>query len=257
MFWTDRGPEHGRRYVENESWLDVLDPLSEHCTVIAHNIGLSLGTAGSFDTGYVEQLAAWQQRYRYPWHSDHLSFVKVHTSGGEDYNAGLALPIPYDEEVLDLVAARIEHVQRTVPIPFIVENNVSYVDIPGQDMTEPEFLNALMARTGCGLLLDVHNVYVNARNHRFDPFEFIAELDLAGVIEIHIAGGNELGGMYRDSHAGPCPDAVWDLLRFVVPRAPHLRGVTFEFHDSYYPMLKHAGIADQLSQAREIWLAHR
>jgi uncharacterized protein (UPF0276 family) len=257
MFWTDRGPGHDPRYVESESWLEVLDPLSERCTVIAHNISLSLGTADSFDTAYVAQLADWQRRYRYPWHSDHLSFVKVHASGGEDYNAGLALPIPYDEEVLDLVAERIAYVQRALPIPFIVENNVSYVDIPGQDMSEPEFLNALMQRTGCGLLLDIHNVYVNARNHGFDAAEFIAALDLSRVVEIHIAGGNEVAGVYRDSHAGPCPDAVWELLRFAVPRTPLLRAITFEFHDSYYPMLKHDGIAEQLARARQTWIAHR
>jgi len=257
MFWTDRGPEHDPRYRESESWLEVLDQISQRSTVIAHNIGLSLGTAGSFDTGYVAQLAAWQGRYRYPWHSDHLSFVKVHTSGGEDYNAGLAFPIPYDREVLDLVGERIEYVQRTLPIPFIIENNVSYVDIPGQDMSEPEFLNALMDRTGCGLLLDVHNVYVNARNHGFDAVEFVSALDLPRVVEIHIAGGNEVAGVYRDSHAGPCPTAVWELLRFVVPRTPLLRAITFEFHDSYYPMLKHDGICEQLFRAREIWATHR
>ena len=257
MFWTDRGPEHEPRYVESEAWLEVLEAISQRCTVIAHNIGLSLGTAGSFDTQYVAQLAGWQRRYSYPWHSDHLSFVKVHASGGEDYNAGLALPIPYDEDVLELVAGRIEYVQRTLPIPFIVENNVSYVDLPGQDMSEPEFLNALTRRTGCGLLLDLHNVYVNARNHGFDPLAFVTALDLERVVEVHVAGGNEVAGVYRDSHAGPCPEAVWDLLRFVAPRTPRLRAITFEFHDSYYPLLKHEGIAEQLSRARELWPAGR
>ena len=70
------------------------------------------------------------------------------------------------------------------------------------------------------------------------------------------AGGNELGGVYRDSHAGPCPDAVWDLLALVVPRASRLRAITFEFHDSYYPLLGYAGIADQLGRARAIWAEH-
>ena len=253
MFWTDRGPGHEDRYRELESWIDVLDPLAARCPLVAHNIGMSLGTAGSFDVDYVEQLASWHRRYRYAWHSDHLSFVKVHAGDGEDHNAGLAFPVPYDHEVLDLVAQRIDHVQRAIPIPFIVENNVSYVDIPGQEMSEPEFLNELMRRTGCGLLLDVHNVYVNARNHGFDACEFIAALDLYRVVEIHVAGGNELGGMYRDSHAGPCPQEVWDLLAFVMPRVTRLRAITFEFHDSYYPLLKHDGIAAQLATAREIW----
>ena len=89
----------------------------------------------------------------------------------------------------------------------------------------------LAARTGCGLLLDIHNLYVNARNHGFDPVGFLGELDLSRVAEVHIAGGNELVGMYTDSHAGACPEPVWELLDHVVDHAPQLRGVTFEFHD--------------------------
>jgi uncharacterized protein (UPF0276 family) len=152
-----------------------------------------------------------------------------------------------------MIATRIESVQAAVPLPFLIENNVYFIDVPDQDMTEPEFLNALAARTGCGLLLDLHNLYANARNHRFDPIAWLDQLDLDRVVEIHIAGGSELAGMYTDSHAGPCPDPVWDLLAHVTPRTPRLRGITFEFHDSYYPLLKSEGIARELGHARAIW----
>ena len=91
----------------------------------------------------------------------------------DDHNAGLAIPFPYDEDVLALIAERVERVQDEIPAPFLLENNVSYIDIPDQDMTEPEFLRRLTARTGCGLLLDVHNVVVNATNHGFDAHEFV------------------------------------------------------------------------------------
>jgi uncharacterized protein (UPF0276 family) len=256
MFQMDCGSGNSPRYIELESWIEFLDWLVVRRPIIAHNIALSIGTAGLFDIEYVEQIAQWHQRYKFVWHSDHLSFVQVHSTNGHAHNAGLAIPVPYDNEVLEMIAERIMNVQRIVPIPFIIENNVYYIDIPDQDMTEPEFLNRLTKMTGCGLLLDVHNVYANARNHGFDPINFVDQIELSHVTEVHIAGGNELGGMYTDSHAGPCPEPVWDLLEYVVPRAPNLCAITFEFHESYYPLLKTEGICAQLARARKVWAKH-
>lgn len=254
MFWTDLGPEaEGPRFVELEGWVAMLDWLVTQCPVVAHNIGLSLGSADGFEPAYATHIEEWNRRYGFAWHSDHLSFVRVRTSDGHDHNAGLAVPVPYDREILDLVASRIEIVQREVAAPFLLENSVSFIDLPEQEMTEPAFLNGVASRTGCRLLLDVHNVYVNARNHGFDALGFVGELDLDHVGEIHIAGGSELAGMYTDSHAGPCPEPVWELLEWVVPRAPNLGGITFEFHDSYYAELKADGIARELDRARVIW----
>jgi uncharacterized protein (UPF0276 family) len=257
MFWTDAGRGAPERFVELPGWIAMLERLVETCPVVAHNIGLSLGSADYFDESYAEHIAEWHERYEFAWHSDHLSFVRMTGADGHDHNAGLAVPVPYDREVADMIAARIEVVQAAAPIPFLIENNVYFIDVPGQDMTEPEFLNALAQRTGCGLLLDLHNLYANARNHRFDPVPWLNALDLEAVVELHIAGGSELAGMYTDSHAGPCPDPVWDLLERVLPRAPRVRGITFEFHDSYYPLLKTDGIRRELDHARAIWDRHR
>jgi uncharacterized protein (UPF0276 family) len=255
MFWTDHGPRVSPRFVELASWMRELERVHTSVPLICHNIGLSLGSADAFDEAYPEQIASWQARFGFPWHSDHLSFVRITAADGHDHNAGLAVPVPYDHEVLELIAGRIEQVQRGVPVPFLIENNVSFIDVPEQDMSETEFLNALAARTGCGLLLDIHNVYANARNHGFDPFVFIDALDKERVVEIHIAGGSMLGEMYTDSHAGPCPPPVWDLLAWIAPQLPHLAAITFEFHDSYYPLLKADGIAAELERARGVWEA--
>ena len=254
MFWTDQGRGQSERYIELESWVDILDWIIEHRPVVAHNIGLSLGSAAIFDLEYLDHLRRWHERYTFVWHSDHLSFFKVGgIDGNNDHNAGLAMPIAHDFEVLELITNRVRTVLNTIKTPFLIENNVYYVDIPNQDMSEAEFLNRLSHATGCGILLDIHNLYANARNHGFDTKDFLNELDLAQVAEIHIAGGSELAGMYTDSHSGPCPDPVWELLENVVPRAPNLCGVTFEFHDSYYHVLKPAGIRAELERARGIW----
>jgi len=255
-FQTDYGPGNNPRFADIDSSIEFLDWLADRRPLIAHNIGLSIGSAGIFDLDYVARLAHWQQTFRFLWQSDHLSFSQVRGADAHDYNAGLAVPVPYDTEVLDLIVQRVEQVQHTVPAPFLLENNVYYVDIPEQDMTEPEFLNGLSLLTNCGLLLDVHNLYVNARNHGFDPAGFIEQLDLTRVVEVHIAGGNELAGMYADSHAGPSPEPVWILLEQVVANAPNLCAITFEFHESYYPRLGVNGIQAELARARSVWKRH-
>ena len=107
--------------------------------------------------------------------------------------------------------------------------------------------------SGGGLLLDLHNLYCNAVNYGFSGHRFLDELDLANVIEVHIANGSELGGMYADSHSGAPPEPVWDLLDDLVGRAPNLRGITFEFHDSYLPLIGFDGIADVIARARRAW----
>lgn len=253
MFWSDRGISHSPRYVPLESWVELLDEVASQRPIISHNIGLSIGSSAHLDQAYLEQVALLNQKYHFPWHSDHLSFVQVPNSDGSDHNAGLAIPVPYDNEVLAMIVERVASIQAVVTAPFLLENNVYYTDFTEQDMTETQFLNALTESTSCGLLMDVHNLYANSRNHKFDPFRFLDELDLTRVGEVHIAGGNEIAGMYTDSHAGPCPAPVWDLLEYVVARAPNLGGITFEFHASYYPLLKVPGIREHMNRAKEIW----
>jgi uncharacterized protein (UPF0276 family) len=113
-------------------------------------------------------------------------------------------------------------------------------------------LNAITAEAGCGLLLDLHNLYANARNHGFDTDAFLDQLDLSRVVEIHLAGGNEMDGIYTDSHYGPCPEDVWAMLRTVAPRALNLRAVTFEFDEEYCTDVGASGIRAQLDRARTV-----
>jgi uncharacterized protein (UPF0276 family) len=256
MFWTDHGPQHSPRFEYLESWIDTLDRLAVRYPLVAHNIGLSIGSAGPFDAQYVEHLAEWLNRYDFRWHSDHLAFSVLRADVGADHSVGIAAPLPFDVDVLEMVAERARLIQAQIALPFLLENGVQYVVVPDQDLAEHEFLNALAARSDCRLLLDLHNLYVNARNLRFDPFGFIDRLALQHVHEVHIAGGTEFAGLYTDSHSGPCPPTVWELLDYLIPRAPELQGVTFEFHDSYFATLGNDGILKQLETAREIVARH-
>lgn len=255
-FWTDHGDVVGRRFVEVDHYVGVLDRAAAEVPVVAHHLGLSVGTDEPADPGYLEQLAAWQRRYGFPWHSDHLAVARVPGTNRREH-AGVNIPLPFDEEMLVVTCDRVAEVKAAIDVPFLVENSVYFLDIPEQDYTEAAFLTELTRRTGCGLLLDLHNLYANARNHGFAARDFLDEIPLASVVEIHIAGGSEFAGMWTDSHSGPCPQPVWDLLDEVAGRTPNLRGVTFEFHHSYFPLLGIEGIAEQVERARSICARHR
>jgi uncharacterized protein (UPF0276 family) len=176
----------------------------------------------------------------------------VAADGAVDVHAGVALPLAWDEELLDLLVERSQVAEEILGQPILLENGAVFTPVPESDMSEVEFLNRLTEKSGCRLLLDLHNLYVNTVNLGVDAAAFLGDLDLTAVEEIHIAGGNELHGTYLDSHAGACPDGVWEMLSVVVPRASHLKGITFEFHESYFAHLGLAGVVRELNRAAEI-----
>jgi uncharacterized protein (UPF0276 family) len=157
-------------------------------------------------------------------------------------NVGITLPLPRDRETIELLVPRIREVRQRMPLPFLLENNVYYFDIPACEMDEPTFLNRLCRESGCGLVLDLHNVHANARNHGFDAAAMLAELELAHVGEIHVAGGMELDGFYLDAHCDTIPDPVWSLLEWILPRCPNVGGVTFELFGSWFEDVGNARI---------------
>lgn len=252
MLWLDRGPQRRPRYRDHREALAAFAPLAQRVPVVAHSIGLSIGSAHRFDRAHVEQMSAWTTRHACPWHSDHLSFHLAQGQHGE-MNAGFTLPLPWDESTLDLLVPRIAMVRQHIPLPFLLETNVYYMRMEQNDYHEPEFLNQLCARSGCGLVLDLHNVYCNARNHRFDPFAFMAALDLRHVGEIHLAGGMELDGFYLDAHRGTPPKEVWRLLDWVLPRATNLGGITFELFKDWIDELPEKNLIGVLERMRDSW----
>jgi uncharacterized protein (UPF0276 family) len=254
-FWTVEKQSFPHRYAEHDTFIAPVEELAAKMPVLLHSVDLSIGSSELFDRDHVAQIGRWQSRFQSPWHSDHLAFSRIGVSG-HDQNTALAIPVPYDQELLALVSSRVRIVQEMVPTPFLLENNVYFFDLPDQEMSEPEFLNRLSRETGCGLLLDIHNVYANARNHGFDAREFVSRLDPSIIVELHIAGGDEFMGMYTDSHSGPVAEAVWDNLEHALDHAPGVRAVTYEFHESYYERLQDAGVRAQLGRAREIWSRH-
>jgi uncharacterized protein len=248
--WEDRGIGAVPRFQRFPASEHVLATVRRRRPIVLHGIGLSICSAEIFDEDYALNFIDCARRLGSPWVSEHLSFSRVGT--GHEVNAALMLPVPYDREILELLVPRIRFFTERLDAPFLLENNVYYVRYRDQDLSEEAFLNELCARTGCGVLLDLHNLYANAVNHNFSAADYLRNLDLEHVLEVHIAGGAPMMGFHTDSHTGPAPDPVWTLLEQTVPRAGSLRGVTFEFHESSFGLLGEDGLLGQIERARAI-----
>jgi uncharacterized protein (UPF0276 family) len=252
ILWTDLGPGKAPRYIDDPEGVAYVDRVRERRPIIAHSIGASIGSAHRFDSDHVHQLQRWWRRLRFPWHSDHLAFHLVEL-GDRQMNAGITLPLARDRATIEMLVPRIRRIQREIPVPFLLENNVYYFDIDDAELDEAVFLNTLCRASGCGLLLDLHNLYTNARNHSFDAFALLAELDLTCVGEIHVAGGMELDGTYLDAHSDVVPDSVWALLEWALPRCPNIGGVVFELFGSWFDEVGEAAVRRDLQRLKTIW----
>jgi uncharacterized protein (UPF0276 family) len=217
------GPRHDIAFFEvsPENYLGrggyyphALERIAERYPIVTHGLTLSLGAIADPDPSYLSALRAELTRLNPPWHSDHLCF----SSAGERVLHEL-MPLKFSEENVKRVAARARRVAAFLERPFAIEN-ISYYVHPGEpEMTELTFLQRVLEQSGAGLLLDVNNVYVNAKNHGFDPYAFIAGLPLARVLEIHVAGHDTLeSGMLLDTHGRAVADPVLELLEWTIER---------------------------------------
>jgi len=192
----------------------ALERIAERYPIVTHGLTLSLGAIAEPDPSYLSALRSEVTRLDPPWHSDHLCF----SSAGERVLHEL-LPLKFSEENVNRVAARAQRVAAFLERPFAIENITYYVHPGEPEMSELLFLQRVLEQSGAGLLLDVNNVYVNARNHGFDPYAFIAGLPLAKVVEIHVAGHHTLeSGMLLDTHGRAVADPVLELLEWTIER---------------------------------------
>jgi len=191
----------------------VLRAVRERWPVVLHGVSLSLGSADPLDTRYLDALAALAREIEPAIVSDHLCW----SSHGGAYAHDL-LPLPFTEEALAHVARRVLRVQDRLQRQILVENVSSYVAFTQSTMTEWQFLAALAARTDCGLLLDVNNVFVSAHNHGFDARAFIDAIPVGRVGQFHLAGHSRQGELLLDTHDHPVRDEVWELYRHAVAR---------------------------------------
>lgn len=190
--------------------LHVLTRLRADYPVSLHGVGLALGSAGDMAAAHLAKLKRLAERVEPALISEHLCW-SGYESAGEARHWNDLLPLPYSAEALDLMSNRIDQVQQALGRRILVENISAYVEFSASTMSEMAFIDALVKRSGCGVLLDLNNLHVNAVNHGFDAAAELAKLDAAHVGEIHLAGHFHGEDCLIDHHGDRVTDAVWAL----------------------------------------------
>jgi len=201
---------HTENFLGGGAAPDMLEALRADYQISLHGVGLSLGSQDGLDAEHLRRISELVRRIEPAAVSDHVSWS---ITGGVYFND--LLPIPYDEEALGVMADNVQQFQEAIGRTVMVENPSTYLRFRQSDRTEPQFLAELCARTGCGLLLDVNNVFVSGENHGFDPFAYLAAVAGLPVGEVHLSGHHlrQVGNrsIRIDDHGSPVSESVWAL----------------------------------------------
>jgi uncharacterized protein (UPF0276 family) len=193
--------------------LHNLARIREHYPMVMHGVSLSIGSAAPLDRSYLKEVKALAQRIEPAWISDHLCWTGVAGKNLHDL-----LPLPYTDEALKHVVARVRSVQDILGRRILLENVSSYVSFRDSRMTEWDFLRTVAEEADCLILLDVNNIYVSSVNHEYDPHDYLAAIPVARVQQMHLAGHQNHGDYLIDTHDYPVPDPVWALYADAVRR---------------------------------------
>lgn len=193
---------------------ELLASLAKRFPLFVHGLGLSLGTPGPLDAKRLDQFVRVVTVANPSWISDHVAFTRT-----SEADLGHLNPVPPTREMLQVIADHACEVSARCGKPMLLENITSHVQIAG-DLSETDFLNKLCERANCGLLLDVTNLFINSRNHRFDPFAWLREIEPRRIVQLHLVGYSRAGERYADSHSQPIQEELIDLACAVVAHAP-------------------------------------
>ncbi|SDI87102.1 hypothetical protein SAMN04488540_103325 [Ferrimonas sediminum] len=235
--------------VAPENWLKVpprlarkFRSLTERHPFVCHGLSLSIGAPAPLDVDFVKQVKRFLDTHGIELYSEHLSYCS-----GNAHMYDL-MPIPFTEEAVDHVAARIRTVQEIIERPLIIEN-VSYYAEPGAEMDEVTFINEVLRRADCQLLLDVNNIYVNSVNHNYDADAFLAALDGSRTAYYHVAGHyKEAEDFLVDTHGAEVIDPVWRLLK----KAYQLHGIHPTLLERDFNLPKTSELVREIDHIHEI-----
>lgn len=231
------------QYAGKPARIDQLRMLADSYPLIPHGLGLSVGTLGPLST---EKLAAIKQVSdvtKAPYYSDHLCMTEV-----PGIDLGHLTPLWYCTEVLTATIERVNTIQDFIGKPLVLENVTYAFDIPNGQIPQTDFFHRLTEATGCGVLFDLTNLYTNSVNHHFDPTEFMDEMPLDSVVQVHLAGGKWHDGRLVDSHSEAVPEAVWTLFSRLCRKAG-VKGVILEQDANLNDF---ASLISQVERARRI-----
>jgi uncharacterized protein len=188
--------------------LDYLERIRSRFPMVMHGVSLSIGSTDPIDRQYLAEVRELARRIEPAWISDHLCWTGV-----EGRNVHDLLPLPYTEEALACVVARVGEVQDLLGRQILLENVSSYLTYRSSEMTEWEFLGEVARRADCNILLDINNIYVSAVNHGFDASRYLRAVPIERVRQFHLAGHSDMGDHLIDTHDHPIVAPVWNLYR--------------------------------------------
>jgi len=191
--------------------LDYLERIRECFPLVMHGVSLSIGSTDPVDSDYLAAVKALAARIEPHWISDHLCWTGI-----DGRNLHDLLPLPYTEEALQLVVARVGQVQDVLGRQLLLENVSSYLTYRASEMSEWEFLREVAVRADCAILLDINNIYVSSINHGFDALAYLRAMPKDRVRQFHLAGHSDLRGHLIDTHDHPIVEPVWNLYRAAV-----------------------------------------
>lgn len=213
-------PQVGFFEILTENFLDtggrplhLLDQVSALYPIVMHGVSLSIGSTDPLDVGYLAKVKALADRTQAKWVSDHVCWTGIVGRNTHDL-----LPLPYTEQTLRHVVARIKVVQDILERPLVLENPSTYLEFSSSQMTEWEFIARMAEDADCGLLLDVNNIFVSAFNHGFDPRVYIDAIPAGRVCHHHLAGHTHKGTHILNTHSDHVVDPVWELFGHTVRR---------------------------------------
>jgi uncharacterized protein (UPF0276 family) len=188
-----------------------LQEIGERYPLVLHSVGMSLGAPEPLDKDYMNRLKKLKKIVNPEWMSDHMCW----SSWGNAHHHDL-LPLPYTAEAVLRIAKKIKRAQEILETRIAIENLSSYVSYTSSTMTEPQFLRAVAEEADCWLLLDVNNIVVSAKNHKFDPVTYLMQIPSERIKQIHLAGYTDCGSYYLDTHGDYVFPNVWDLYRTTI-----------------------------------------
>ncbi|MDX6679849.1 MAG: uncharacterized protein QOE31_3901 [Solirubrobacteraceae bacterium] len=247
--WFD-SPAAPGRYRLRSAALDEIARLPQ--TKLIHGVGFPLGGSRAPDERSLPLLRTMIDRFAAPWTSEHLSFNEADGPDGP-FRTGFMLPPRQSPAGAATAAATVRGVARRLSVPLAIETGVNYLRPRRDEMPDGSFAAEVAEQADCGLLLDLHNIYVNERNGRQPVHEFVRQLPLERVWEMHVAGGVELDGYLLDAHSGEVPEALMALAHEIVPMLPNLRALTFELMPDHVEQMGLDAIHDQLVALRHVW----
>ena len=206
-----------------------LEEIREHYPIYVHGLGLSLGTPGDMDKKYLNKFSDICDLVNAQWVSEHIAFSRT-----DDVDLGHLNPIPFTENMLQVMHDHVVEVSNKCQRKVILENITSHLTIPGS-MKETDFINRLCDDTGCGLLLDVTNLYVNSNNHDYDSVEWLNNIQPEYIVQLHVVGYSKIDGRYEDYHSESIQPDLWKLIDKVLTYAP-VQAVIVE-RDNNFPTI--------------------